>query len=492
MGSTAHASAGPCRPSPATYERRRPETTVLHRVVATHWPAFVEHVEAQGRALPAFVVREVEAYLKCGILEHGLLRVGCPACGYEHLVAFSCKKRGFCPSCLGRRMTDTACHLRERVLPEVPLRQWVCSLPWELRMAVGYDGALCSAVVAAFVEEVQRSYRWRAKRLLGLRSVQLAHTGAVTFIQRFDSALRLNPHAHTLALDGVYVRGEEGQLAFQELPAPTAAEVADVARRTAERVRRLLEACEGEDHEDEPTAWKVCCAASARGLSLFGARAGQPPLRLVDPSQARPDEPIAIVEGFNVHAARTLHGTDHAQVERFVRYLARPPLAQDRLELREDGTVRYRFKRTWKDGSTAVDLHPFDLLARLCALIPPPRMHMVRYHGVLSAHAKLRAEVVPEPPEPAPDPLELQPSLPLCVEPDELPRRKPWAWLLKHVFEQDVSVCPRCQGPTTWLEVATEPDSIDRALVKHGLAPPRAPPPRLPPLCPDAQLSLPL
>jgi hypothetical protein len=73
-----------------------------------------------------------------------------------------------------------------------------------------------------------------------------------------------------------------------------------------------------------------------------------------------------------------------------------------------------------------------------------------------------------------------------------LPRRKPWAWLLKHVFEQDVSVCPHCQGHTTWLEVATEPDAIDRALVNHGLAPPRAPPPPLPELSPDAQLTLPL
>jgi hypothetical protein len=180
-------------------------------------------------------------------------------------------------------MTDTACHLRERVLlPEVPLRQWMCSLPWELRMAVGYDGALCSAVVGpgvrgvpagTSVEEVQRSYRWRAKRLLGLRSVLLAHTGAVTFIQRFDSALRLNPHAHTLALDGVYVRGDDGELVFHALPPPTAAEVAGVARRTAERARRMLEAREGEGHEDEPTAWTVCCAASARGLSLLTALA---------------------------------------------------------------------------------------------------------------------------------------------------------------------------------------------------------------------------
>jgi len=60
------------------------------------------------------------------------------------------------------------------------------------------------------------------------------------------------------------------------------------------------------------------------------------------------------------------------------------------------------------------------------------------------------------------------------------------------VFKHDVSICPRCQGPTTWLEVATEPDTIDRALVKHGITPPRAGPPPLPELSHDAQLSLPL
>jgi hypothetical protein len=480
------------RPSAADYERRRPERTVLYQVLSRHWTSFVEHAEEQGRPLPSFVQREVEAYLRCGILEHGLLRLGCPACGFERLVAFSCKKRGFCPSCLGRRMTDTACHLRERVLPEVPLRQWVCSLPWQLRLAVGYDGALCSAVVGAFVEEVQRSYRWRAKWLLGLTSVELAHTGAVTFIQRFDSALRLNPHAHTLALDGVYVRDDQGALSFHPLAAPSAAEVAEVARRTAERVRRLLEQRAEAQDLDEPTGWTICCAASAKGLSLFGPRAGQPPLRLLDPRRARPDEPIAIVDGFNVHAARALHGADHAQVERFCRYLARAPIAQDRLELLDDTKVRYRFKSAWKDGSMAVELEAFDFLARLCALIPPPRLHMVRYHGVLSSRAKLRAEVIPTPPEPEANPLKLQAELPLCGEPDEPPRRKPWAWLLRHVFLHDVSICPRCHGPATWLEVATEPDAINRALAHHGLTPHRSRSPPSPHLAPDAQLTLPL
>jgi hypothetical protein len=54
--------------------------------------------------------------------------------------------------------------LSERVLPEVPIRQWVCSLPWQLRYVLGYDRALCAAVLGAFVADLARSYRQRAKR----------------------------------------------------------------------------------------------------------------------------------------------------------------------------------------------------------------------------------------------------------------------------------------------------------------------------------------
>jgi hypothetical protein len=70
------------------------------------------------------------------------------------------------------------------VLPQVPIRQWVCSLPWQLRYLLGYDRVLCAAVLQAFVQELLRSYQIRAKRHLGLRSRALAHPGAVTFVQR--------------------------------------------------------------------------------------------------------------------------------------------------------------------------------------------------------------------------------------------------------------------------------------------------------------------
>ena len=60
----------------------------------------------------------------------------CDACRHEKLVAFSCKRRGFCPSCGARRMAETAAHLVEHVLPEQPIRQWVLSFPYPLRLRV--------------------------------------------------------------------------------------------------------------------------------------------------------------------------------------------------------------------------------------------------------------------------------------------------------------------------------------------------------------------
>jgi hypothetical protein len=101
--------------------------------------------------------------------------------------------------------------------------------------------------------------------------------------------------------------------------------------------------------------------------------------------------------GFNVHAQVAVAAHDRARLERLCRYLCRPPLAQERLEETPSGKLRYTFKKPWKDGTVALLLEPLDLIARVCALVPPPRLHMVRYHGVLSSHAKVRSEVVPKP-----------------------------------------------------------------------------------------------
>ena len=115
-----------------TYRRREPEQTLLYRLVQEHWKtfeAFARERDPTGRGLPRYVRNAFEGFLECGILQHGFVRVRCPACEFDSVVAFSCKQRGVCPSCAARRMSDTAAQLVDRVFPRVPVRQWVLSLP---------------------------------------------------------------------------------------------------------------------------------------------------------------------------------------------------------------------------------------------------------------------------------------------------------------------------------------------------------------------------
>jgi len=101
------------------YRPRAPEQGVLHTIVRTHLEAFLREVagRADGAGLPGFVEDEFRAFLTCGAVANGCARLRCEGCGLDRLVAFSCKGRGFCPSCGGRRMTERAAHLVDTVLP---------------------------------------------------------------------------------------------------------------------------------------------------------------------------------------------------------------------------------------------------------------------------------------------------------------------------------------------------------------------------------------
>ncbi|MBK6599319.1 MAG: transposase zinc-binding domain-containing protein [Proteobacteria bacterium] len=131
---------------PSGYAQHRPETTLLYRLVEQHYPDFRELRAGEGRSLPGHVQEEFDAYLKCGLLEEGFLRVRCEHCHVEKLVAFNCKKRGFCPSLGGRRMAETVALLADEVLPERPLSQWVLSLPFTLRFLLATERTVYRAI----------------------------------------------------------------------------------------------------------------------------------------------------------------------------------------------------------------------------------------------------------------------------------------------------------------------------------------------------------
>jgi hypothetical protein len=301
-------------------------------------------------------------------------------------------------------MADTAAQLVDCVLPEVPVRQWVLTLPYPLRYRCAYDSRLTSQVLRAFLRAQFAELRRRARDHWGRARGQC---GAVTFIQRFGSALNLNVHFHTLALDGVYTRDEGTAMRFLPLPPPSPDEVARVLAGTARRITRLLEAsAEGDDDalaRDDPLL-AALAAASLRTRIATGPHAGQRWRRLgdrVEPQDAAADSEasprVPQHNGMSLHAAVAVPARDRRRLERLCRYVARPPLANDRLEPRPDGRVALRLKTRWRDGTTHILMERHELLERLVPLIPPPRAHQVRYHGVLAPCASARDRIVPGP-----------------------------------------------------------------------------------------------
>jgi hypothetical protein len=147
-----------------SYEPRHAETSVLHVVIREHLDDFLRAAadRADGAGLPEFIVREFRVFLACGILAHGFARVRCERCAMERLVPFSCKGRGFCPSCGGRRMAERAAHLLDEVLPPVPIRQWVLTLPYRLRYLLAWDHGLSRAVLAIHARALLDFYHQQA------------------------------------------------------------------------------------------------------------------------------------------------------------------------------------------------------------------------------------------------------------------------------------------------------------------------------------------
>ncbi|MFZ7011130.1 transposase zinc-binding domain-containing protein, partial [Klebsiella pneumoniae] len=110
------------------YERHQPDQTLLYQLVEQHYPAFKASLEAQGQHLPRYIQQEFNDLLQCGRLEYGFMRVRCEDCHHERLVAFSCKRRGFCPSCGARRMAESAALLIDEVFPKEPIRRHCCKV----------------------------------------------------------------------------------------------------------------------------------------------------------------------------------------------------------------------------------------------------------------------------------------------------------------------------------------------------------------------------
>ena len=216
-------------------------------------------------------------------------------------------------------------------------------------------------------------------------------------------------------------------------------------------------------------------AASVTQRIAFGERAGQQVRRIGARFGYKGEPPTltgtrcASVNGFSLHANTQVPAHRRDQLERLLRYTARGAVALERLQEAANGDLIYTFTRPWSDGTTGITLSPLELLEKLAALVPLPRVHLIRYGGCLAPHSQLRGAIIPTPRQQGMDGHEATTGTP----------RWSWARLLGRVFDLDMATCPFCRrGSLRLMAVITQEAVITRILRHLKLA--AVPPPIAP------------
>ena len=250
-------------------------------------------------------------------------------------------------------------------------------------------------------------------------------------MQRFGGFINLNVHFHVVFPDGVFTMNGSERLRFRQLDPPTNEEIAALAEKVIRRIAKIL-ARHQEEHSDDQVGDALAYVQAASVRSTLSA-----PKTAND--DARKPERSAFIAGFSMHANVAIHQNDRKGIERLCRYGLRPAFALERLSWTEDGNIRYQYKRAAPNGKPETECDPVEFLAKLAALIPPPRKHLTRYHGVFAPNHAWRGQVVPTVSKAvASGSADEEPTAVLEAEKrvpaTELARRLDWAALLMRVF----------------------------------------------------------
>lgn len=303
-------------------------------------------------------------------------------------------------------------------------------------------------------------------------------------------------HFHTVGFDGTFHEQPDGCLQFVPVGVPKQADVervlAQVYRAVLRMLRKrgLLEADESDDRLRGDTPNLAACYEGAVTQRLaLGPERGRPVVRLggtwkqaMDGAESRTKRAgllCADLDGFSLHANVALAAEQRDRLERLLRYCARPPLANERLQLRDDGRYQLELKSPWRDGTTHLRFDPLELLEKLAAQIPRPRINLVLYSGMLAPRARHRNQAVAygRPP----------PRAAQTDEPNPKPTRahgERWAELMQHAFALDVLQCPHCPGRLVYIATIRSAQvaqailrSLGRDTERPSPASPRDPPP---------------
>ena len=255
-------------------------------------------------------------------------------------------------------------------------------------------------------------------------------------------------------LDGVYWCGADGVPGFVETAAPTDDELQALLQTLITRLMKLLTRrgvlveemgrtflAEPDADGDEARTLRPLQAAAITYRIAFGPRAGHKLLTLrgAMPREASARQLLcADIDGFSLHAAVRVETHDRKRLEQLCRCITRPALSDERIQLNDAGQVEIKLKTPWRDGTTHLVMSPLEVMQMLAALVlvPRPRLHLIRFHGVLEPNAKLRSLVEPQGPLEQGEPTAEAAVAAECeVETAQArPHRICWARLLKRVF----------------------------------------------------------
>ena len=313
------------------YRPRHPERTVLYRVLSHHFEQFLAEYEDRFEREYGFfrpIVKEVvEKYLDCGNPKCGFARIRCPDCAEERLVMFSCRTRGFCPSCHAKRVEEWGEWMRETLLLDVPHRQVVFTIPKMLRIFFKFKRRLLGDLCRCALRALTRYFEVLTESALT--------PGVIAAIQTFGDRINLHVHLHFLVTEG----GVDEAGVFHKIPQIDDSRLAEIFAREV--------------------------------LSFLVSR------ELLIPEWA---ERILSWPhtGFNVHSL--VRTKTKIEAERVGKYILRPVLALERLTFLEpEGKVGYRYG---ENGAEQEVMDYLELIARVTSHIPDKGQVMDRYYGL--------------------------------------------------------------------------------------------------------------
>jgi hypothetical protein len=355
-------------------------------------------------------------------------------------------------------MADTAKHLVEEVIPDVEVRQWVLSMPYNHRFILSSDQKLLSKILKIFHRVINYHYIKKAKQ----KNLVDPNTGAVTVIQRFGGALNLNIHFHSLYIDGVFHTDINGNQIFYKF-SPTDEEVAGLTSLLHRRINMAFyragylaedndkELYENNTQLDLIKSQSVCNLVDNYERPKSIGKYWHPPF--VEFSGTK----CCSFEGFSLHANTKIRKGDRGALEKLCRYVCRGAIAKDRISQDESGQVILKLKSAYTDGTTHIKFTAEQFIKRIIALIPPPRVNLIRYYGVLGARHKNRSEVTSK-------------ARAKKIKKTDKKKKKtyhtPWAELMKHVFHYEVDICDHCGSKLKFIASITSPIEC-RKILKH-------------------------